>query len=234
MFPVNETVIEVSIAAAPSVLWPALRDPSLIRRWFGWDYDGLDDEITQIYGTAVADPDAHTLELGNGDRFALIDQGGRTIVRMTSPPQVPDDEWYEDITEGWTTFLHFLKFGVEHHGLAERRTIYLDGPLIPGESAASILGLGHLPVEAGGRYTATLAPGDYADGIVDFVSALQTGVTIEDLGPGLLVVAAKPTVPYRAQQELQIILATYDLSADEFDEIEHHWKQWWDGRSRQE
>jgi hypothetical protein len=59
-------------------------------------------------------------------------------------------------------------------------------------------------------------------------------VTIEDLGPGLLVVASKPTVPYRAQQEVQIILATYDLSADEFDEIEHHWKQWWDGRSHQE
>ncbi|MCJ0905299.1 hypothetical protein [Rhodococcus sp. ARC_M6] len=228
----TETVIEVSVVSPRAALWPALIDPTLIRRWHGWDCAELDDEIEYIYSTAEADPDAFTLTLGNGDQFSLIENDGTTIVRITRPPRRPDDEWFADVTEGWTTFLHFLKFGVEHHGLAERRTIYLDGPLRPGETAASVLGLDSVAAVPGTRYNATLAPGDYAEGVVDYVSDLQTGVTIEDLGPGLLVCATQPAGPHRPQPGLQILLATYNLSDDEFSEIEHHWKQWWDGRTR--
>lgn len=229
----SETVVEVSVVAPREALWPALTDPTLIRRWHGWDYDGLDDEIEQIYSTAVADPDAYTLELGNGDRFSLLEQDGLTVVRITRPPKLPGDEWFEDITEGWTTFLHFLKFGVEHHGLAQRRTIYLDGPLRAGESAADVLGLGALPALPGTRFSATLASGDYAEGIVYYVDDQQSGVIIEDLGPGLLAFATQSAGPHRSEPGLQILLATYDLSADEFDEIEQHWQQWWNDRSQE-
>ncbi|AKD98913.1 hypothetical protein XU06_21140 [Rhodococcus erythropolis] len=229
----SETVIEVSIVAAPSVLWPALRDPSLIRRWFGWEYDGLDDEIAQIYSTAEADPEALTLKLGNGDRFSLLEQDGKTVVRIDRPAKSADDDWYDDITEGWTTFLQLLRFAVERHGLAERRTIYLDGLLLPGENAATVLGLTEIELEAGSRYAATITPGDYFEGVVDYVTDHQFGLTVEDLGPGLLSVATQSVTPQRPDGGMSILLTTYDLSDDEFDEIKHHWSSWWEGR-RQE
>lgn len=230
----TETVIEVSVVAARETLWPALTEPALIRRWFGWDYDGLGDEITQIFSTATATPTTFTLEVSNGDTFTLVEGEGTTIVRITRPPEQSGDEWYNDITEGWITFLHFLKFGVEHHGLTERRTIYLDGPLHPGETAAAALRLSSVDAIPGTRYSATLPPGDFAEGVVDYVSGAQTGVTIEDLGPGLLSFATRPAGRNRTAPALHILLATYDLSDDEFNEIEYHWKQWWDGRTREE
>ncbi len=117
---------ELTLPAQPDQVWRHLREPALISRWFGWEYDGLDDEITQIYSTAEADPEALTLKLGNGDRFSLREQDGKTVVRIDRPAKSADDDWYDDITEGWTTFLQLLRFAVEHHGLAERKTIYLD------------------------------------------------------------------------------------------------------------
>jgi uncharacterized protein YndB with AHSA1/START domain len=41
-------LIEVTMAAPVDAVWRALRDPAEIRRWFGWDYDGLDEEIRLI------------------------------------------------------------------------------------------------------------------------------------------------------------------------------------------
>ena len=41
---------------------------------------------------------------------------------------MPDEEWsayYDDITEGWTSFLQQLKFMHEMHPGEERRTIFL-------------------------------------------------------------------------------------------------------------
>ena len=38
-------LFDVVIAAPADTVWRALRDRTEIRRWFGWDYDGIDDEI---------------------------------------------------------------------------------------------------------------------------------------------------------------------------------------------
>lgn len=223
-------MIEVSVVAAPSVLWPALRDPALIRRWHGWDCDELDPEIEHIYSTADADPEALTLTLGNGDRFSLLERDGKTVVRIDRPAKSPDDEWYDAVTEGWTTFLHLLRFAVEHHGLAPRRTIYLEGALRAGEDTAAAIGLGDVELVAGTRYSATIAPGDHFAGSVDFVTDHQFGVTAPDLGPGLLSVAAQPATAERPEGGISILLTTYDLSDDEFEELEHHWTSWWEDR----
>ena len=43
------------------------------------------------------------------------------------PPAPSWDAFYDDIREGWTTFVHQLHFALEQHPGAERRTLQLDG-----------------------------------------------------------------------------------------------------------
>ena len=100
-------VVEVTVAAPVGVVWQALRDPVQIRRWHGWEYDDLDEEIRQIFidATSVSDAD-QTLDTGEG-RFELEQRGEETIVRIVRG--APAGEC-NAINEGWLTFVHQLRF----------------------------------------------------------------------------------------------------------------------------
>ena len=41
--------VEVTVDAPRDVVWRELTESERIRHWFGWEYDGLDDEIKQIF-----------------------------------------------------------------------------------------------------------------------------------------------------------------------------------------
>ncbi|MFC9764462.1 SRPBCC domain-containing protein [Rhodococcus jostii] len=231
----SQPVIEVSVAAAPSVVWPALRDPELIRRWHGWDYAGLADEIREIYFDDVKeDAAAFTLALNGADKFSLHEHEGTTLVRITRPPRSGDpaaDDWYDDVTEGWTTFLQFLKFGIERHGLDERRTLFLEGPVAEGDSARHLLGLDKLEgMTVGDHFTVVAETGDLLHGVVCFVGEHQTAVSVDDLGPGLLQFGEQPVNAARPNGGAQILLATYDLDDEEWAELEERWREWWQAR----
>ncbi|MFC9834787.1 SRPBCC domain-containing protein [Rhodococcus sp. NPDC127530] len=231
----SQPVIEVSVAAAPSVVWSALRDPELIRRWHGWDYAGLADEIREIYFDDVTeDAAAFTLALNGADRFSLHEHEGTTLVRITRPPRSGDpaaDDWYDDVTEGWTTFLQFLKFGIERHALDERRTLFLEGPVADGDSARHLLGLDKLEgMTVGDHFTVVAETGDLLHGVVCFVGEHQTAVSVDDLGPGLLQFGEQPVNAARPNGGAQILLAAYDLDDEEWAELEERWTQWWQAR----
>ena len=121
--------IEVTIAAPVAIVWQSLRDPELIKRWHGWHFPDLDNEISLIFGNPESVDEAnHVLVAGGSDRFELMEVPEGTTVRITRPPYVPDEEWsayYDDITEGWTSFLQQLKFMHEVHPGEDRRTIFL-------------------------------------------------------------------------------------------------------------
>ena len=69
----DRVLIEVVVAAPIETVWKALRDPAEIRRWFGWDYAGLDEEIALIFGSgATALEDERVIRFdGMSDRFEL-------------------------------------------------------------------------------------------------------------------------------------------------------------------
>ena len=120
-------VAELTLAAQPDQVWRHLREPALISRWFGWDYEGLGHEIDVIFlQEARVDDRTHVLEWGDGiqegDRIALEDLGVETTLRITRGAAAGG---YDDITEGWITFAHQLRFAVERGGRAERRTLHL-------------------------------------------------------------------------------------------------------------
>jgi uncharacterized protein YndB with AHSA1/START domain len=116
----DRVVVELEIAAPADTVWRALREPAEIRRWFGWDYDGLEEEIRFIFvQEAKADDDARTLDGGPGGTIALEDRGDRTLVRVTRPAS---EDGYDEVDEGWISFIQQLRFYLERHPGRERRT----------------------------------------------------------------------------------------------------------------
>jgi hypothetical protein len=131
-------VVEVEIAAPFEAVWRALRDPAEIRRWHGWDYDGLDEEIDAIYlSGADADQSAGTIDLRGADtRIAVEERDGRTAVSVLkgSDPLSEDDSRgltpFDEIDEGWITFVNQLRFALERHPGRERRTEHLQAEVL--------------------------------------------------------------------------------------------------------
>jgi uncharacterized protein YndB with AHSA1/START domain len=122
-------IFEVVIAAPADRVWRALRERDQIRRWFGWDYDGADDEVDQIFfGEAAVDDARRTLDFGASGRIAVEDQGERTVVRLVRAAPAGTASWdgiYDDINEGWLTFIQQLRFMLERHPGEERRTLHV-------------------------------------------------------------------------------------------------------------
>jgi hypothetical protein len=115
-------LIALTLAASVDEAWLHLREPELIRRWFGWDYDGLDEEIELIFLQAAVAGE-HEIRWADGDRIELARQGERAVMRIHREPQ----ESYDPIAEGWISFAHQLRFALEHHPGEPRATVHLTG-----------------------------------------------------------------------------------------------------------
>ena len=164
----GEPLIEVTVPASVEEVWAHLREPALIRRWFGWEHDGLTREIEIIFvEEAKADEQARAIAWEQGDRFELEPAGAETVLRVYHP--VPD-EGYDDIGEGWTGFVQQLRFALARHPGEERRTHYL--------SADAALPVVEELAASGGE--------------VWFRSPHQLGVLAPELSDGLLVAVEKP------------------------------------------
>lgn len=198
--------IDVTIAAPAASVWPALRDPDLIAQWHGWQTaDGsLSDEIDLIYitGAQVVD-DGRVLQLAGGDRIELTDVDAGVQLRITRAAYDPDWEWakyYNDITEGWVTFTQQLRFWFGHHAGETRRTLTYTGEAPD---------LSTIPSAASEDW---------------FTSELQRGLVLDDLGPGLLIVARNPAPESTATT---VVVTTYGLDDDQFAEAKTAWDAWY-------
>jgi uncharacterized protein YndB with AHSA1/START domain len=170
----ERVAVEVTVAAPAAGVWRALRDPAELRRWFGWEYDGLEAEIEAIFLPAAASEVDGTLDTGAG-RFELEPRGESTIVRVVMPGTGDDA-----IEQGWITFAQQLRFALERHPGQDRETVYLSGD--PGGP----LGLdGLADLAAGERYAASAVTGEQLTGSVWLGSEHQLGLTVDAWGDGL-------------------------------------------------
>lgn len=204
-------VLEVTIAAPVEVVWRSLRDPELIKAWHGWHAESLDEEVRMIFvDNVTADDDVHVFTAGGEDTFECVAVPEGTLVRITRPLYRPDEEWsayYDDVTEGWQTFLQQLKFMHELHPGEIRRTVALMGDGSPAGTAA----LWEQPPSRLGA--------DW------FSTATQRGVRLPDLGPGLLIIASKAT---GADQVFAMaVITTYGLDDAAFTNERDRWTGWW-------
>jgi uncharacterized protein YndB with AHSA1/START domain len=226
--------IEVTLPAPFEVVWRWFRDPELIRRWHGWDYEsdegGLDDEIRFIYvdGT-VADEARRTLHIGA--HLFTFEAGaggsgagtGATVVRVTRAAPVSGDEWtddyYDDVEEGWISFLQQLRFTLARHQGDERETLFLSG-----ETVDPLAGL-EVAEPEGAPYRSTVGP-EQLTGTVWFRSAHQLGLVVDGWGPGLLIAARSATAP-ADHGSAMAILTTYGLAPAAQAALTERWTTWW-------
>lgn len=218
-------IAELTLPAQPDQVWRHLREPALISRWFGWEYEGLGHEIDVIFLQEVTvDDRRHVLDFGDGvesgDRFELEDLGVETLLRIT---RGAPDEGYDDITEGWITFLNQLRFALENHSGDPRHTLFYSG-------TGALSPMAELRIEArpaGTPYELDLI-GQPVKGQVWYTSEHQLGLTVDAWGNGLLVLSHIPPGEQKPDGATMAILSVYgDVDRDALDA---RWRAWWEPR----
>lgn len=231
----NTPRIEVTVAAPVEVVWDALRNKEKIRHWHGWEYDGLDSEIDTIYFTETsADESTRTLDVSGGDRFTIepAGTGSRVILTRAAPSGDPEwDAYYDDVTEGWITFLQQLRFLLERQPDAERRTLCFSGVADRTGPVADELGIGRCTDEPAGTPVVADLVDEPVKGEVWFASEHQLGITVDAWGgDGLLIVSYLPPSPAKPKGAAMAVLSTYGLDDARLTDLDARWRHWWEHR----
>ncbi len=221
--------IVVTVAAPVDEVWNALRDKKKIRHWFGWEYEGLEAEIDLIWFTHFTeDAETHTLDVQGGDKFEIEPFEGGSRITLTRAAHSPDAEWeayYDEITEGWVTFVHQLKFAVERHDGQPRRTLFYGGA--GSTSPVQELGLNEAVAAAvGTAYQADLR-GEPVGGTVFFRSEHQVGLTVDSWGDGLLVLSHAEPSDAKPAGAAMAVLTFYGADDATRDAVNARWESWW-------
>jgi len=220
----TRTITEVRIAAEPARVWTALREPSEIRRWFGWEHAGLDAEIGFIFGSdCQVLAEGQSLKFsGVGTTFTLEAHSGGSLLRVTkSEPQLG----YDEIEEGFTSFLQQLRFALEQHPGRDRTTLFLPTPArTPIERARAQRGrptfgsfASLAALEVGAAYE--LSAAEPLRGEIWFRTAHQLGLTFDE-GRALLILARQPE-----QAHGTAIVTFYE--AGDWAPRRERWLTWW-------
>jgi len=228
----DHVLVEVTVPASADAVWAALRDPAKIKDWFGWDSEGLKDEIDFIFVThAEADDEKRVVTfVGVNDRYEVVARGDTSVVRVVR--SAPAGDWsdvFDGMIEGWISFTWQLVFAFARHPGQPRRTIFFSGPPREDRLARSLLGLDAAPAQ-GEPWSMPLGPDAEASGDVWYLSRHQTGVTVDAWGDGLLVVLDQPPTGKRPRGTTMLTLTTYGFSDAAFAGLESRWQGWWDER----
>jgi len=226
----DTTQLSVLINADAEQVWLMLREPARLAQWHGWEMEGLEDEIRQIYYVNVKEsPDHLRLDLEMGDVFTLEPRPDGTLLTLTRG--VATGEWAKydaDMTAGWTMFIEQLKFALERHPHTPRRTIFVDGTSAAHINLWDALGIdtGWLP-DPGEPYEVSLNTGATLSGKVWYRTDTQLGLTVSayaEHGDGLLILAQQaPVEGLREHPGAQIIASTYGLGAAALEAIGSQW-----------
>jgi hypothetical protein len=202
--------VEVPIRATREALWRALTDQGEVIRWFGWDYEGLRDEVRIIFSeyATIIPPDR--IDCGREQTIEVIEDGPRTRVRISQPgplADVPWDDRYDEELQGWHAFFSQLRHYLERHPGEERRTLYLAGTA----SAVDVLAA----VERA-------APGQEW-----YTGRHQRVTAIERYGSGVVVVSAERGLASTEPGRVQVTLTTHGLDDAGFAEARREWEAAW-------
>ncbi|GIF19111.1 hypothetical protein Ate02nite_18410 [Paractinoplanes tereljensis] len=192
------------MAAGRDETWEAVTQPAVLRQWFGWDYDGLDAEIQQIFvdqATFLAPEqmgwaDGSYLEVTGDDDHATV-----RVIREGSGSA--GTERFDAIEEGWRAFLVQLRFLFDRRPAGRRRTLYLTGETT-GRQALAL-------VEGGGEWQRS---GPRVAWAVD--------------GDGhLVVVAGRLPLDDRDAGRMEVTVSAYGLDDAAFETLRETWTKRW-------
>lgn len=239
----HRQIVSVEIAAPVATVWAHLREPRLVRRWFGWDYDGLDAEIRQIFVDQVREHHEHadgvtrrTLTWRDHDVLAVTarDDDPRrthvTVTRRSHDGLARFDGVYDEIDEGWIAFVQQLRFALEQHPDAERVTLSALGmdagdrrdPLL---YRAGLHGVRGLPV--GAHVDVTRPDGSRVGGTLVHRTEHQVGIHLHGIAESLLVLMFEPPGHRPPHGRVSAVLSTYGLDDATLAEARRRWAGWW-------
>ncbi|HWT24612.1 MAG TPA: SRPBCC domain-containing protein [Solirubrobacteraceae bacterium] len=216
--------VEVDVAAPRDAVWRAFTEPDEIRRWFGWDYHGLDEEIRMIFLADAHPEPPGRIRLDDGTTPAVIVElepaGERTRVRIAcaGTPGVAAGDAIDMVEEGWRTFLEQLRHQLEHHPGEDRRMIRLTGEADADAVVAAVAA--ELPGEArhAGPHQWFLSTPEYG-GALFSVGALRP---LEgQAGDGAEAAAGSSRGP------VVLTVVTFGLSEDELGAMRRAWETRW-------
>lgn len=236
-------IVSIDIAAPLGTVWKHLREPDLVHRWFGWDYDGLNAEIQQIFVAGpterqdvVGDESIHELHWPHHDTLTLRSAVHEphhthlTITRRSHEGTSSFDGIRDEVDEGWIAFAHQLRFAVTVHPDQERRTLSSFG-LPAGErddrllDRAGLVGVRGVPV--GGHVQARRPDGTLLGGTLDYVTPLQIGLRLHGISEMYLVLMETPAAHTPPHGTVDAILSTYGLDDVTFGQVQERWGRWW-------
>jgi uncharacterized protein YndB with AHSA1/START domain len=201
--------VEVVIRTPRIEVWRALTEPDQVRRWFGWDYAGLADEIELMFvANAKHEPPGRILMFEGEDQSAIEVEadGAHTIVRVVYPASLEDvqlDDAYDPIEEGWRAFLLQLRDYLERHPGERRRTIRMTSEAKPIAVLAAVAG----EVEGESRRA----------------SAHLSVTTTDSYGRGLVVVDSSEPLDSAETGRVNVTIATYGLDDGHFARLRNRW-----------
>jgi uncharacterized protein YndB with AHSA1/START domain len=202
--------VEVVIRTPHIEVWRALTDPGQVKRWFGWDYAGLDDEIELMFvANAKHEPPGRILIFEGEDESAIEVEadGAHTIVRAVRPASLEDvepEDGYDQIAEGWRGFLLQLGDYLERHAGKRRRTIRLTSEAKPIAVLAAVAG----EVEGESRRA----------------SPHLSVTTTDSYGRGLVVVDSSEPLDSADTGRVNVTITTYGLDDQHFARLRGRWQ----------
>jgi hypothetical protein len=123
----NETLLSATVLmpAAPATVWPHLREPELLRRWFGWHGPEFEDEIDGLSGGfSTVEQEGRAVAIGD-HRMVLREVGAGTELRVSRVGGSGEHD--AEIDEGWVTFLEQLRYVVTVQPVGARHTLMIPG-----------------------------------------------------------------------------------------------------------
>lgn len=99
-------IVEIDVPADLDTTWDHLREPALVRRWYGWDGPDQDERVRQFVEAArtggVGEARVLSWRHGRGVHVTLTPHGPATLVVVTRPPAEAEfGEAYDEVDEDW-------------------------------------------------------------------------------------------------------------------------------------
>jgi uncharacterized protein YndB with AHSA1/START domain len=197
--------VEVEVGAPRDAVWRALTEAPEVRRWFGWEYEGLADEVDFIFVQAATPKPPDRIEFADGGPGQVIELDERsplTLVRVLKEGEPPADDVYDAEIEGWWCFLHQLAHYLERHDGQERRTVHLSGRASQSALLADLERHAGEPVARPSRHVAVAHTRDGSLAVMESAAALD---------------AAEPS-------DTKLTVTAYELDDEGFGELRESWE----------
>jgi hypothetical protein len=194
--------VEIAVAAGRDEVWESVTQPAVLHQWFGWDYDGLDAEIKQIFVDQATFWAPERMGWADGSFLEVSGDDDRAVVRVSREGAGSSGpERFDAIEEGWRAFLVQLRYLLDQRPSGRRRTLYLTG-------------------ETTGRQALALSEGEWQ------TNGPRVAWTLNADGD-LVVVAGRIPLDQPSAARMEVTISTYGLDDATFERRRDEWRKRW-------